>query len=51
MTTAAYLIELLQRAGCLIQGATWQDSVHFWIKSAPEDGLEIPQPGERLVYA
>jgi predicted RNase H-like HicB family nuclease len=28
-----------------------EDAIKFWIKTAKEDGLEIPKPRGRLVYA
>jgi predicted RNase H-like HicB family nuclease len=28
-----------------------EEAIQFWIKTAKEDGLEIPQPRGRLVYA
>ena len=44
--------------GCLAHGATRQDAlrnaeeaIRFWLKTAHEDGLDIPQPRGRLVYA
>ena len=30
---------------------TAEDAIKFWIKTAKEDGQEIPQPRGRLVYA
>jgi predicted RNase H-like HicB family nuclease len=55
---AAYVVEVPELPGCLAHGATRQDAlrnaedaIRFWIKTAQEDGLEIPQPRGRLVYA
>ena len=28
-----------------------EDAIKFWIKTAKEDGLEIPEPRGRLVFA
>lgn len=46
------------RAGCMAHGATRQEAIKnaenaikFWLKTAKEDGLEIPQPRGRLVFA
>jgi len=55
---AAYVVEVPELPGCLAHGATRQDAIRnaedairFWLKTAQEDGLEIPQPRGRLVYA
>jgi predicted RNase H-like HicB family nuclease len=55
---SAYVVEVPELPGCLAHGATRQDAlrnaedaIRFWIKTAQEDGLEIPQPRGRLVYA
>lgn len=54
----AYVVEVPELPGCLAHGGTRQDAlrnaedaVRFWIKTAQEDGLEIPPPRGRLVYA
>lgn len=54
----AYLVEVPELPGCLAHGATRQDAirnaedaVRFWIQTAKEDGLAIPEPRGRLVYA
>jgi len=38
-------------AWCTAHGATRQEAIKFWIKTAKDDGLEIPQPRGRLVFA
>lgn len=45
-------------SGCMAHGATRQaaiknaeDAIKFWIKTAKDDGLEIPEPRGRLVFA
>ena len=55
---AAYVVEVPELPGCLAHGATRQgairnaeDAIRFWIKTAQEDGLEIPQPRRRLIFA
>lgn len=54
----AYIVEVPELPGCMAHGATRQeaiknaeDAIQFWIKTAREDGLEIPQPRGRLVFA
>ena len=55
---AAYVVEVPELPGCMAHGAVRQDAIRnaedairFWIQTAQEDGLEIPQPRGRLVYA
>ncbi len=52
---AAYVVEVPELPGCLAHGPTRQDAIRnaeeairFWMKTAQEDGLEIPQPRRRL---
>ena len=54
----AYVVDVPELPGCMAHGATRQDAIKnaedaikFWIKIAKEDGLEVPQPRGRLVYA
>ena len=54
----AYVVDVPELPGCMAHGATRQqaienaeDAIRFWIKTAKDDGLEIPQPRGRLVYA
>jgi predicted RNase H-like HicB family nuclease len=54
----AYVVEVPELPGCMAHGATRQaaiknaeDAIRFWIKSARDDGLEIPQPRGRLLVA
>jgi predicted RNase H-like HicB family nuclease len=54
----AYVVDVPELAGCMAHGSTRQeaiqnaeDAITFWIKTAKEDGLEIPQPRGRLVIA
>ena len=54
----AYVVDVPELPGCLAHGATRQqaiknaeDAIKFWIKTARDDGLEIPQPRGRLVFA
>jgi predicted RNase H-like HicB family nuclease len=55
---AAYVVELPELLGCMAHGKTRPEAIRqaeaairLWIKTAKEDGLEIPQPRGRLVYA
>jgi predicted RNase H-like HicB family nuclease len=54
----AYVVDVPELPGCMAHGDTRQaaiknaeDAIKFWIKTAREDGLEIPQPRGRLVFA
>ena len=54
----AYVVDVPELPGCMAHGPTRQDAIKnaegaikFWIKTAKEDGQEIPQPRGRLVYA
>jgi predicted RNase H-like HicB family nuclease len=54
----AYVVDVPELPGCMAHGVTRQEAIQnaeaaikFWIKTAREDGQEIPQPRGRLVYA
>jgi predicted RNase H-like HicB family nuclease len=54
----AYVVEVPELAGCMAHGKSRQDAIanaesaiKFWIRTAKEDGLDIPQPRGRLVFA
>jgi predicted RNase H-like HicB family nuclease len=54
----AYVVDVPELSGCMAHGATRQaaiknaeDAIRFWIKSAKDDGLRIPQPRGRLMVA
>lgn len=54
----AYVVDVPELPGCMAHGATRQEAiknaeaaVKFWIKTAKDDGREIPQARGRLVYA
>ena len=58
MEDDAYIVEVPELPGCMAHGATRQDAIknaeeaiQFWIQTAKEDGLEIPPPRGRLVFA
>jgi predicted RNase H-like HicB family nuclease len=53
-----YVVDVPELPGCMAHGATRQDAINnaeaaikFWIKTAKDDGLEIPEPRGRLVVA
>ena len=55
---AAYVVDVPELSGCMAHGDTRQEAIKnaeeaikFWIKTAKDDGLEIPQPRGRLVFA
>ena len=55
---AAYVVDVPELPGCMAHGPTRQDAIRnaedaikFWIKTAKEDGITIPIPRGRLVYA
>jgi predicted RNase H-like HicB family nuclease len=54
----AYVVEVPELPGCMAHGSTRQvaiknaeDAGKFWIKTAKDDGLEIPVPRGRLMFA
>jgi predicted RNase H-like HicB family nuclease len=54
----AYVVDVPELRGCMAHGATRQaaiknaeDAIKFWMKTAKDDGLEIPEPRGRLVFA
>jgi predicted RNase H-like HicB family nuclease len=54
----AYVVEVPELSGCMAHGKTRQeairnaeDAIRFWIKTAKEDGIAVPEPRGRLVYA
>jgi predicted RNase H-like HicB family nuclease len=54
----AYVVEVPELAGCMAHGGTRQqaiknaeDAIRFWIKTAKDDRMKIPQPKGRLVFA
>jgi predicted RNase H-like HicB family nuclease len=57
-TDNAYLVEVPELAGCMADGATYQDAVknaeqviNEWLETAKELGRHIPEPKGRLLYA
>jgi predicted RNase H-like HicB family nuclease len=54
----AYVVDVPELPGCMAHGATRQaaiknaeEAISFWIKSAKDDGIEVPQPRGRLMVA
>lgn len=54
----AYVVDVPELPSCMAHGATRQaaiqnaeDAIKFWIKTAKDDGKEIPQPRGRLLVA
>ena len=54
----AFVVDVPELPGCMAHGATRQaaiknaeGAIKFWIKTAKDDGLEIPEPRGRLVFA
>jgi predicted RNase H-like HicB family nuclease len=54
----ACVVDVPELPGCMAHGATRQaaiknaeDDFRFWIKSAKDDGMEIPPPRGRLLVA
>ena len=54
----AFVVDVPELPGCMAHGATRQtaikhaeDAIKLWIKTAKEDGLEVPEPRGRLVFA
>jgi len=54
----AFIVEVPELAGCMADGATYQEAlanaevvIQEWIESARELGHVIPEPRGRLVYA
>ena len=55
---AAFVVDVPELPGCMAHGRTRieaiknaEDAISFWIKTAREDGLIIPEPKGRLLYA
>lgn len=56
-TDEAYLAEVPELAGCMADGASYQEALanvelvmEEWIETANEMGREIPKPKGRLLY-
>lgn len=54
----AYLVEIPELAGCMADGASYQEAVknaeiiiNEWLETAKALGRDIPKPKGRLLYA
>lgn len=57
-TDNIYVVEVPELPGCLAHGKLKKEAledaekaVEFWLKTAKEDGIQIPVPKGRLMYA
>lgn len=55
---ATFVVDVPELPGCTAHGKTRtpaiknaEDGIAFWIKTAKEDGANIPEPKGRLLYA
>ena len=54
----AFVVDVPELPGCMAHGKTRvaaiqnaEEAIAFWLKTAKEDGLAVPPPKGRLVYA
>lgn len=54
----AYLAEVPELPGCMAHGGSRaealtkaEEAIAFWIQTAEEDGLAVPEPRGRLIFA
>ncbi len=57
-TDNIYVVDVPELPGCLAHGKSKKEAlenaekaVEFWLKTAKEDGIQIPEPKGRLMYA
>ena len=57
-TDNIYVVDVPELPGCMAHGKSKKEalenaekSVVFWLKTAKEDGIQIPDPKGRLMYA
>ncbi len=57
-TDKIFVIDIPELSGCMAHGKTKKEAVenaekavHLWIKTAKENGAQIPVPKERLMFA
>ncbi|MDO8744718.1 MAG: type II toxin-antitoxin system HicB family antitoxin [Candidatus Brocadiaceae bacterium] len=57
-TDNVYVVDVPELPGCMAHGKSKKEalenaekSVVFWLKTAKEDGIQIPEPKGRLMYA
>ncbi|OHB72416.1 MAG: hypothetical protein A2W17_08775 [Planctomycetes bacterium RBG_16_41_13] len=53
-----YVVEVPELPGCMAHGKSKKEAlenaenaVTLWLKTAQEDGIQIPEPKGRLIYA
>jgi predicted RNase H-like HicB family nuclease len=53
-----FVVDVPELPGCMAHGKTKKEAienaekaVRFWIKTAKEDGVQIPKPKGRLIFA
>jgi len=57
-TDNIYVVDVPELPGCMAHGKSKKEAlenagkaVAFWLKTAKEDGIQIPEPKGRLMYA
>ncbi len=57
-TDNIYVVDVPELPGCMSHGKSKKEAlgnaekaVEFWLKTAKEDGIQIPAPKGRLMYA
>ncbi len=57
-TDEIFVVDIPELPGCMAHGKTKkqaidnaESAVQFWIKTAKEDGIKIPDPKGRLLFA
>ncbi|NUO10128.1 MAG: type II toxin-antitoxin system HicB family antitoxin [Candidatus Brocadia sp.] len=57
-TDNIYVVDVPELSGCMAHGKSKKEAlenaekaVEFWLKTAKEDGIQIPEPKGRLMYA
>ena len=57
-TDNIYVVDVPELPGCMAHGKSKKEAlenaekaVEFWLKTAKEDGIQIPEPKGRIMYA
>ena len=57
-TDNIYVVDVPELPGCMAHGKSKKEALEnaekavvFWLKTAKEDGMQIPEPKGRLMYA
>lgn len=57
-TDNIFVVDVPELSGCMAHGKTKKEAlenaekaVEFWLKTAKEDGIQVPEPKGRLMYA